>query len=199
MTSTGENRRVTFTSSAWSHPGPKITPWQTAERARHVGFYPGLIEVPESVSLAISACLLEKGVLPFGSCHSSPPVQGHQWGGQQSDRRYLQYQHLYLYLCLCLHLYCICIAEVVSSQTRCIYNPKLKHIINTFSLSARGDPCGREQPGHWWMPSWTFWREGLPSCCCWIWWKEPGKTVIRFWTRHSLCQIFGPEKMKTTS
>ena len=27
----------------WSHPGPKITPWQTAERARHVGSHPGLI------------------------------------------------------------------------------------------------------------------------------------------------------------
>ena len=28
-----------------SHPGPKITPWQTAERARHVGSHPGLIGV----------------------------------------------------------------------------------------------------------------------------------------------------------
>ena len=42
---------VTFTSRLgqllvppWSHP-PRITPWLTAERARHVGSHPGLIEV----------------------------------------------------------------------------------------------------------------------------------------------------------
>ena len=88
----------------WSHPGPKITPWQTAERARHVGSHPGLIGGLRQFKYVFlkKVCSLLAVATAAPQFRAISEVVNSQTGGICNIN---QYQHLYVYLCLCLHLY----------------------------------------------------------------------------------------------
>ena len=116
-------------SPTWSHPA-KITPWLTAERARHVGSHPGLPQVLESdisqfESLDIlrelklelnKVCSLLAVATAAPQFRAISEVVNSQTGG---------ISNLNLCICICVCV-CICIyiiAWVVNSQTGCICHP----------------------------------------------------------------------------